>query len=52
MNACVSLNTILLLFMLSYEDQRKRNEFLLQEINSFFVILYTVEIICKMIVYK
>ena len=52
MNACVSLNTILLLFMLSYEDQRKRNEFLLQEINSLFVILYTVEIICKMIVYK
>ena len=52
MNACVSLNTILLLFMLSYEDQRKSNEFLLQEINSLFVILYTVEIICKMIVYK
>ena len=52
MNACVSLNTVLLLLMLTYEDQKKNNEFLLEEINSLFVILYTVEIICKMIVYK
>ena len=52
MNACVSLNTVLLLLMLTYEDQKKNNEFLLEEINSLFVILYTVEIICKMSVYK
>ena len=52
MNVCVSLNTILLLLMLTYEDQRKSYELQLMEINSFFVILYTLEIICKMIVYK
>ena len=52
MNVCVSLNTILLLLMLTYEDQRKSYELQLMEINSLFVILYTVEIICKMIVYK
>ena len=50
MNICIALNCFI--FMLFYEDQSEYYEYILTGINSFFVLLFSIELICKIIVYK